>query len=563
VSDEDARTDGGTAGADDSITDAVRDRTDSVTIPTIGGRERVLGTVVRSLGQTQLSAFVAGLAALVTLALVGQALFGRRLALIALTAGVTLALGLYALNSQRMHVLLGGGALLVPAGILVTGALATSVVFALGSGNALGHLAEVTALLLIVGGFAAVVTAVPLGEHEVIGGAFLRFVALLVPIFVLLLLVVIAAAPLEVAVFLANLVLDSPDPLLDIARTLLAPRGPEALLTFLVYVLGLFYLARTLIGTLPIVTLFPPQRRAEIASHVENIRTQLGRVLLVLGALSLAGFIGALYYDMASPAALSAALPGPLDALLFQLLTVTAVRAVFVTLLGAMGAVIVAERLRRRVRRLSEADVLRLSMPPLGAAITGFVAAFAFSAVTTPGQLLARLPAGAASAASDILRYGIVPTTLLLVFGSVIALGIFFVAFTFTINLPFVPDRALGAALASGAVFGVTLVLVLFGGSPALAFVAAVAAMIVWDAGEFAAGLREELGVDAVTARGELVHVGGALVVGLLVLLVTVGLQLLVGSGLTVPTDPDTTLAAGGLTLAFLVTIVLVAALRD
>jgi len=183
--------------------------------------------------------------------------------------------------------------------------------------------------------------------------------------------------------------------------------------------------------------------------------------------------------------------------------------------------------------------------------------------VTTPGQLLARLPAGAASAASDILRYGIVPTTLLLVFGSVIALGIFFVAFTFTINLPFVPDRALGAALASGAVFGVTLVLVLFGGSPALAFVAAVAAMIVWDAGEFAAGLREELGVDAVTARGELVHVGGALVVGLLVLLVTVGLQLLVGSGLPVPTDPDTTLAAGGLTLAFLVTIVLVAALRD
>lgn len=568
--DDTTRTDGGTSDADSSVADVARTRPETsgggrveAAIPTLGDREGVLGTLLSALGRTQLSALVAGLGALLAALLVGQQLLGTRLTLVALAAGGTLALGLYALNSSRPHVLLGGGALMAPAGVLVTAALAVGVGFALQTARAVGHLAEVTVLLLVLGSFAAVITAVPLGEREVIVGAFMRFIGMLVPLTVLQLLVVTVVAWETVAVFLANLVLDSPEPLLAVGQTLLAPRGSTALLTFLLYVVILLYLGRSLIGTLPIVNLFPPRQRPEIASQVEAIRTQLGRVLLVAAGLSFAGYLGALVTGVAAPAGLAQALPTPVDGIVFALLTATWLRAIFLTLLGAMLAVLVGERLRRRVRRLSEADLLRLSMPPIGAAAVAFVAALSVSAVVTPAEVVAQLPAGAAASVEPILRGGLVPATLLFVFGSLIALGMLFVALTMVIGLPVVPERALGPALASTAVFALALVLVLFGGSPALAFLAAVVAMVVWDTGEYAVGLREELGFEAVTARGELVHIGGSLVVGLLALLGAVLLQLLVGSEFLVSSVPDTTLAAGALTLAFLTTVVLVSALRE
>jgi hypothetical protein len=563
-------TDGGTADGGSSVADVARDRPDAsgssspgAAIPTLGTREGVLGTLLSALGRTQLSALVAGLATLLVALLVGQQLLGTRLTLVALAAGGTLALGLYALNSSRLHVLLAGGALMTPAGVLVAAALAVGVGFALQTARAVGHLAEVTVLLLVLGSFAAVVTAVPLGEREVIGGAFMRFIGMLVPLTVLQLLVVTVVAWETVAVFLATLVLDSPDPLLAVGRTLLAPRGSTALLTFLVYAIALLYLARSLIGALPIVNLFPPRQRPEIASQVETIRTQFGRALLVVGVLSFAGYLAALVTGVAAPAALAQQLPAPLDGVVFALLTATWLRAVFLTLLGALLAVLVGERLRRRVRRLSEADLLRLSMPPIGAAVVAFVAAIGVSAATSPAQVLSQLPSAAAATAEPLLRSGLVPATLLLVFGSLIALGALFVLLTVVIGTPVVPERALGPALASTAVFALALVLVLFGGSPALAFLAAVVAMVVWDTGEYAVGLREELGFEAVTARGELVHIGGSLVVGLLVLVVAFALQLFVTSEFAVASVPDTTLAAGALTLAFLTTVVLVSALRE
>lgn len=564
------RTDGGTADGDSSVADVARSRPDASgggqstgAIPTLGDHDGVLGTLLSALGRTQLSAFVAGLVTLLAALLVGQQLLGTRLTLVALAAGGTLALGLYALNSSRPHVLLGGGALMAPAGVLVTAALAVGVGFALQTARAVGHLAEVTVLLLVLGSFAAVVTAVPLGEREVIGGAFMRFIGMLVPLTVLQLLVVTVVAWETVAVFLANLVLDSPEPLLAVGRTLLAPRGSTALLTFLLYVVVLLYLVRSLIGALPIVNLFPPRQRPEIASRVETVRTQLGRALLVAGGLSFAGYLGALATGLSAPASLAQALPAPLDGIVFALLTATWLRAIFLTLLGALLAVLVGERLRRRVRRLSEADLLRLSMPPIGAAAVALVAAISISAVVTPAQVLAQLPPAGASAVEPILRSGLVPATLLFVFGSLIALGALFVALTMVIGTPVVPERALGPALASTAVFVLALVLVLFGGSPALAFLAAVVAMVVWDTGEYAVGLREELGVEADTARGELVHIGGSLVVGLLALVAAFALQLFVASDLAVSSVPDTTLAAGALTLAFLTTVVLVSALRE
>ena len=91
----------------------------------------------------------------------------------------------------------------------------------------------------------------------------------------------------------------------------------------------------------------------------------------------------------------------------------------------------------------------------------------------------------------------------------------------------------------------------------------AVVALVVWDAGEFATGLREELGTDAATTRGELVHVGGSLAVGAGALLVAVLLELLVASGALVPSVPDEALAAGALAIAFGTVVVLVSALRE
>jgi len=549
-------TDGGYATAPDADGDADW----RTTVLTDGGlRARVAALA----GGVSLSGGVSGGFALLASLLVGGQLLGLPLVVLAVAAGATVALGLAALDSGRPRVRLLGGAVLAPAAVLVLAALGVGVAFGLRSGLAAGSLAVAAVLLLAVGSFGAVLTAAPVSARALLAGTFMRYVGLLVPLTGLQLLVATVTAPATTVGALGALAFDSPEPLLAVGRALLAPRGPTALLTFLLSLVALGWLARALVGALPVVSLFPPRRRPEIAGRVDRLRATLGRAVLVGGGLATAGYVLALGAGVAAPARLGTALDPPLSGLVTGLLTSVSLRVVLLTLLGLGVAVLVGERLRRRVRRLTETDLRLAAMPPVGAAGTALATGVVVTAFTTPAAVLDSVPAPLREPVAGALDGGLVAATFLAVFASLVVLGALLLGLTVLVGSPVLPDRALGPALAATAVFGLGLLLALFGGPSALALLSAVVALVVWDAGEFATGLREELGTDAATTRGELVHVGGSLAVGAGALLVAVLLELLVASGALVPSVPDEALAAGALAIAFGTVVVLVSALRE
>jgi hypothetical protein len=335
-----------------------------------------------------------------------------------------------------------------------------------------------------------------------------------------------------------------------------------ALLTFLLSVLLLVFLFRLLLRSIPIVNLFPPRQRPLVTARLDRLVSRLGWALLAATGGSIVLFTVAVVAGVSTPAALSARFD-VVAAPVIWLLTTVWIRVLFVLAIGSMVALLASNRLRRRVRRLSETDVLRQVTPPLGAFVTALLLGIVVDLLSSGDELLARLPATVRPPVESLLGGGVVTAVLVVAFGSLILAGIAFVSLSVLVSSPVLPDRALGPTLASTAVFGLALLLVLFGGSSLVAFLAVAAALVVWDTGEFATGLREELPSSAATTRGELVHVGASLVVGLLAVVGALLLALLVASDLLVPSVPDTTLAAGAVILAFGTTIVLLSSLRE
>lgn len=557
---DDPRTDGGYAtdrGGDASDSGTAGRRTTTGTAGGVGAR---LATRVSNVS---LSGGTSAAFALLASLLVGSRLVGTTLALAAVAAGALVAAGLAGLDSDRPAARLLGGVVLAPAAVLVLVGLGLGVAFGLRSGLAAGYLAVVAVLLLAVGSFAAVLTAAPLDGRDLLAGTFMRVIGIIVPLTGLQLLVAALTAPESTLGAVGALAFDSPEPLLAVGRALLAPRGPLALLTFLGYVVALVWLARALVGALPIVSLFPPRRRPEIAGRVDDLRATLGRALLVTGAVGIGGYVLALGAGVAAPAKLGAVLDPPLSTVVTGLLTAVSLRVLFLTLLGLGVAVLVGERLRRRVRRLSETDFRLAAMPPLGAAATALALGVVLELLFTPADVLSMVPAAVEPPVANVLESGLLPATFLAVFASLVVLGGLLLVLAVLVGSPALPDRALGPALAATGVFGLGILLSLFGGPAALSVLAAVVALVVWDAGEFATGLREELGTDAHTKRGELVHVGGSLAVGSGALVLALALELLVASGAVVPAVPDMALGAGALAIAFGTVVVLVSALRE
>jgi hypothetical protein len=557
--------DGGRVDRSGPQTDAAgnRDSPAGASLSALASGPSVLGRIGETLSAIQVTAGVSALAAVTAALLVGSQLVGVTLTALGLASGGLLAVGLYALNSDRLWVLLASGIVLLPASVMLAATLAVGVSFALGTTTPVGHLAEVTVLLLVVGSFAAVLTAVPLGEGEVLAGSFLRFIGMLVPLTLAQLVVVAVVTWESTILFLARLVVDSPEPLLAVAETLLAPDGGFALLTLLFYPLLLLFLLRLVLRTVPLQTLFPPRQRPSVTDRIDETSGRLGRLVSIGGIAAVGLYIGAALVGATSPAGVDALLDPPLSAVAVWLLTSISLRVLLVLAIGVSVAIIVGERLRRRARRRSEADLLRPALPAVGAISAALVVGSVCSLLVTREQLVASVPTSVRPRAEPVLSSGVLPAALLVAFGSLIVVGVLFVLLTIVAGSPLLPERALGPALASGAVFGLGLLLVLFGGSPALAFLTAALALVVWDTGEFATGLREELPLDASTARGEFVHVGGTLAVGLLAALVAFVLEVLIDGQFVVPAVSETALAAGALTLAFGTVVLLVSALRE
>lgn len=551
-------TDGGQPGIDGS-----QQSSRPLSLSTLASGPSVRSQVLDTLSDVQLSAAVSGLVAVLAFLLVGSQLVGVGLTVLALASGTLLALGLYALNSDRLWVLLVSGIVLTPASVLLAATLAVGVSFALRTTTPVGHLAEVTVLLLVFGTFAAVLTIVPLGEGEVLAGSFVRFIGMLVPLTLAQFVMVALVTWESTILFLARLIVDSPQPLLAVAETLLAPEGPVALVTLFCYPLVLVFLLRLVLRTVPLEKLFPPRQRPSIGTRIDDTTSTLGRV--VLGGALLAGglYVGAALAGATSVAGVTALLDPPLSGIATWLLTSVGLRVFLVLVIGVLAAILVSERLRRRVRRSSEADLLRPALPPVGAISAALLVGGPLSLLVTRQELLARAPASVRPRVASMLSGGVLPAALLVAFGSLIVVGILFILLTLLAGSPIFPERALGPALAGASVFGLGLVLVLFGGSPALSFLVAVFALVTWDSGEFAAGLREELPLDAATTRGELVHVGGSVAVGLLALVAAFLLEVLITGEFVVPHVTETALAAGALTLAFGTVVLLVSTLRE
>lgn len=549
--------DGGERTDADSRTDRV------VSLSTLASGSSVIDSVVETLSQVQVTAAVSSLAALLAALLVGSHLVGFGLTAVALASGIFLALGLYALNSDRLWVLLVSGAILMPASVLLAATLGVGVSFALRTGSPVGHLAEVSLLLLVFGSFAAVLTAVPLGEGEVLAGSFMRFIGTLIPLTVAQLVMVAAVTWESTIRFLARLIVDSPDPLLALAETLLAPDGGVALLTLVAYPLLVLFLLRVVVRAVPLQNLFPPRQRPSVTTRIDETSRTLGRVVSVGGLAAVGVYVGATLAGATSAAAVSRLLDPPFAGVAVWLLTSVGLRVLLVLVIGVMVAILVGERLRRQVRRRSEADLLRPALPAVGAISVTLLVGGSLSLLVTREQLLAQMPASARPAAGSLLSGGVLSAALLVAFGSLIVVGILFIALTIVAGSPILPERALGPALASASVFGLGLVLVLFGGAPLLAFVTAVLALVVWDTGEFATSLREELPLAASTTRGEFVHVGGSLAVGLVALTGAFVLEVLIAGEFVVPAVTETALAAGAVTLAFGTVVLLVSSLRE
>lgn len=548
--------------SDERATDGGSRARDEAVLPRLGTGDGVVATLAETAAGIQLSALSGGVVAVLAALVVGWQLLGVRLTVVSSVSGVLLAAGLYALRSERVSVLFAAGALLTPASMGLAIALGIGVAFGLDVGQPAGHLASVTVLLLVGSGFGAVLTAVPLDEGTVLAGAFMRFVGMLVPLTVAQVVVVAIAAWESVVRSLARLVVDSPEPLLALGRALLAPTGSVALLTLLLYGLLLLFLFRLVLRSIPIVKLFPPRQRPMATARLDRLVGRLGWALLAATGGAIVLFAVAVVAGVATPAALADRF-GAVATPAVWLLTTVWVRALFVLAIGTMAAILVSERLRRRVRRLSEADLLRQGTPPLGAFVTAFLFGVVADLLLSSEELLARAPASVRPTVESLLGGGVVTAVLVVAFGALILAGVAFVSLSLLVSSPILPERALGPTIASAAVFALALLLVLFGGSSLVAFLAVAAALVVWDTGEFATGLREELPSSAATTRGELVHVGASLVVGLLAVVGALLLALLVASDLLVPSVPDTTLAAGAVILAFGTTIVLLSSLRE
>lgn len=218
----------------------------------------------------------------------------------------------------------------------------------------------------------------------------------------------------------------------------------------------------------------------------------------------------------------------------------------------------------RRTYRFAGEDTL-VSVAPYasGAAIVIATALFERSIVSTLRQeLLVRVPAEARPRFREIAGivvdfYGERILALTAVVVVLVTAILVLAVLALVLALGVAPRRATGAALASGGVFTTAAFAAVIVGSLPLGLVGVVAGLLVWDAGEFGATLGVEIGTDTPTARTELVHAGGTVLVGVLA-----GVVALAMSGFTEGLDAGTVPVVPALVLALIGTLLLVVASR-
>ncbi|QLG49484.1 DUF7519 family protein [Natrinema halophilum] len=448
---------------------------------------------------------------------IGSTLVGRRLAVLATGAGLAAALTTVLLASERPLLRGLGGVVAAPVSVLVSSPLLLASVLALTS-SGVGLIAGVTVWALVVAAFAAGLLSWPrFGRGGVRHGSTGTILAALG-------VVAVAVLPiLPRADLRAHAVAAATDTLGVIEDVLVTPTGMLAVVSFAGLVAVAAMLSSRALATLPFERLVPPDRRDAVTTAVSGLRR--GCSLSIRGALALgAGAVIApiavdrLDGPVVTPVALRTELPAPAGDALASLVVIAGVRLALVALAGIAFALLFLEWSRRILGRGPAVVVARLVAPMIGGALVAIVLVQATAdsalAADIEGFLRATLEGPAPPSVLEFLT-SIPPFTLVaivLVFALVALSSLLWTVTTLRV-IRLLPERAIGAALAAGAVFVLAVALAIVGRvEPAIWTTAA--AFVLWDIGEYSDVIRTELGRGASTMRAELVHVGGTLLSG-------------------------------------------------
>ncbi|WP_254807373.1 DUF7519 family protein [Natronosalvus amylolyticus] len=524
---------------------------------TMLGRRGVAGALERTriaLARPTASDIATLVLTLLVCLVVGGSLIGARLAAVATAGGVVAALTAVLLASPNPAVRAVGGALAVPTSVMVAAPIVVAWAFAFGIAG-FGPFAAVTVWALIFAALAGtLVSWDKLGDAGARKAATGATLAALGVIGVVVIRVLPEAGVREQA---RAAVVDIGALALEFV---VEPSQSMAALSFfgltIAVALALGFTSRYL----PFERLVPPDRRDALSNAVAGVGRGCslvirGSIVLGLGAVFVPVVLESFEEIPLTPFELEAEVPAPLGSLLAGLLTSGTLRYLLLALLGVLVLAAFGEWVRRALRRGLAGVLARVCAPMAGGVVLALGLAYAVAdpaIEATLESLIVQLePQSLAELLLEFPTFGLVAALIIVALGMLASL-LGTVSTLRTIRV--LPPRAIGAALAAIGVFGLAISLAIIG-RPETAIWTAGSAFVIWDIGEYADGIRAELGREAATMRAELVHAAGSVVTGALIALGTVGLYRWVATDVPLI---DRRLAAAALATG-LVTLALVA----
>ncbi|ELY45148.1 DUF7519 family protein [Natronorubrum sulfidifaciens] len=484
---------------------------------------------------------------------IGSRLVGFELAALAMGAGLGVALTTILLGSSRPLVRGFGGALAVPASVLLSSPVLVAAILAVTSPT-VGVVSALTVWSLVIAAFAAGVAPWDrLGTGGVRRGATGTTLAAIGVVGVVVLRVVPESAVRDRA---GAAVVD----VLGAAGDFVAANDAWAVVSFAGLVVVTAVVSSRALRYVPFDRLVPPDRRGSFATGSTRLRwvcSRVGRGALVLSIVAVgASSVSARFETRpVTPAELQTGLPDPVGSGLATVVTSSGLRFVFGIVLVVMLSLSVLEWGRRLLGRNIARVCARLLAPVVGGAVVALVAARALPGSALEADLTGALEGTAPPSVLELLEAlpaFAVAAVVLVVTLALLASMLWAVTMMRAFRL--LPPRAIGAALAAGAM-GVLAAGIAIVGQVEAAIITAAAAFVLWDIGEYADGVRTELGSAAATLRAELVHIGGTAATGAVVAVATVACYrwLLPELSISVPAHAAVAVGTGLLAVAFVV----------
>ncbi|WP_436345664.1 DUF7519 family protein [Natronorubrum sp. FCH18a] len=486
--------------------------------------------------------------------LVGSRLLGLELAALAMGAGLAATLVAVLLASERPLLRGLGGALAVPVAILVSSPALLAGALALTS-SGVGAFAGLSVWALVVASLGAgLVSWERLGSSGVRRGATGTMLATAGVVAVVVLRVLPESDVRERAGTAAI------DVLGVVGEFVVAGTDPWAVVSAAGLLLVAAVVSSRTLRYLPLERLLPPDRRGSLADGVGRARRACR--LLFRGALAalVAAFAAAAVSERFETRPVEAGelrteLPAPGGEFLAALVTSSGLRLVLLSILAVALSLALLEWSRRLLGGAVARVLAGLLAPAVGGALVALVVARSLSETALEADLAGLLEGSAPPSVVELIgafpAFALAAVILVL---ALVTLSSVFWSVTLLRSVRVLPTRAIGAALAAGSVFllavGLTIV-----GQVEPAILTATGAFVLWDIGEYADGVRTELGRGAATLRAELVHVGGSLLTGAVVAGGTITVYRWVATDVSITDPGHAAVAVGtGLVAVLLVT---------